>query len=240
MKDLEINNEQINCANEEMIKNSSDLLSKNILFVNPSEVENNLKTKFICIKSVNLKKIFPDKVNLQITGRIPVAILSIEDVQIASPSALLQKFQESTVSAESTNSALFDFSNLTSKSNFLVDGEGVVFAPFSDQINLPKIYYDEMINLGQKGDDSIKNSLQILEKVKSFGLEVKEAKIYMQNLLLASNPRIIFKLEDIEKQLASLQLILNQAKMNEDYLEFIDLRFDKPIVKFAPKKNGER
>lgn len=240
VKDLKITTEQINCATEEMIKNSIDLVTKNIIFINVSRVESSLKTKFFCIKSVKMQKIFPGKVSLQIIGRVPVAILSIQDTQVASPSAFLQKFQESisTVSAEVSPSSLFDFFSSTDGSNFLIDEEGVVFAYFSDQISLPKIYYDEAVTLGQKIDEnSVKNSLQILQKVKSYGLEVREAKIYMENLFLASSPRIIFKLENIERQLASLQLILNQAKMNGENIEFVDLRFDKPVIKYTFKKD---
>ena len=63
----------------------------------------------------------------------------------------------------------------------------------------------------------------------------------MDNYLIVfpqvDNPKVFFRLDnEIDLQLASLQLILEKAKIDERILEFIDLRFDKPIVRFAPKK----
>ncbi|MBI4038755.1 hypothetical protein HY384_02235 [Candidatus Daviesbacteria bacterium] len=58
----------------------------------------------------------------------------------------------------------------------------------------------------------------------------------------SNNPRIIFRLSNsLDVQLASLQLILGKAKIDGSRLEFIDLRFDKPVLKFTPKEsNGKR
>ena len=82
-------------------------------------------------------------------------------------------------------------------------------------------------------------SLTILDKVKIYRLSITEASIFEDVLMNNTAPKIIFKLRnDIDKQIASLQLILEKAKMETSKLEFIDLRFDKPIVRIAPKKNG--
>ena len=90
----------------------------------------------------------------------------------------------------------------------------------------------------------MKTSLQILRAVKKLGFDSLTTQILDNFFLIyptSLSPKVIFRLDQrIDVQIASLQLILEKAKMYSESLEFIDLRFDKPIVKFAPKKNGER
>jgi len=50
---------------------------------------------------------------------------------------------------------------------------------------------------------------------------------------IESKYKIYFNLEeDMAFQLASLQLILNQDKIEKDKVEYIDLRFDKPVISY--------
>ena len=97
---------------------------------------------------------------------------------------------------------------------------------------------DVNLSLGKEPEgDNTKNSLKILDKVKTFGLDVKTSVVLDNFFIIFSYPRVIFLLDDrVDVQIASLQLILAEAKIDLKELEFIDLRFDKPIVKFAPKK----
>lgn len=227
VKTLKIENNNIGCAGENQLKESSDLLGQNYFFLNTATVEKKLKTKFYCIKSVSLSKQIPDKVIVQISGRQPVAVLiDLKDKQ-ASFSSLLENI--------ATPSAL-----LTGNS-FIIDNEGMVFDKDKNDLSIPRIYiYNLDIALGKSlTDNLIINTLKILDKVKTFGTLVKESWIGNNFYIIAGDPKpkIIFRLdEQIDTQLASLQLILTEAKINSRELEFIDLRFDKPIVKFTPKK----
>lgn len=135
------------------------------------------------------------------------------------PHANLYVIKES--SAEATSSAI--------EESFLLDEEGVIFSGTAPEMPM-KIY-------SSKKNINFRNILAILNKIKVFGIEVMEAVVVQNFLLINSTPKITFALDkEIDVQTASLQLILAKAKIDEETAEFIDLRFDKPVVRFAPKK----
>ena len=249
---VDVQAEKIACANPSQIKDAANLLGQNFLIFNPAIVESNLKKKFLCIESIILSRNFPNRVKLSVFGREPVAILVVIKSEEATQSGVLERFS----TLEATNSAETSLQWGEEKSsNFLIDEQGVIYSDNIEQINLSerlRIYISGLnLTLGQKLTEGlIQNTLKILEKVKTFGVDVKEAKIYSKNtLLINAMPRMIFKLDDkIDMQIASLQLILEKAKIDRgtiptevgrdsNQLEFIDLRFDKPVVKIAPKQN---
>lgn len=122
---------------------------------------------------------------------------------------------------EATSSAI--------EESFLLDEEGVIFS--GTAADTPMKIYSSQKNI------NFKNILAILNKIKVFGIEVMEAVVVQNFLLINSTPKITFALDkEIDVQTASLQLILAKAKIDEETAEFIDLRFDKPVVRFAPKK----
>ena len=82
----------------------------------------------------------------------------------------------------------------------------------------------------------INNIIKIFDKTKSLGIEIKQAWLRENILVTETIPKMIFKLDNVDSQLASLQLILSEAKIESKELEIIDLRFDKPVIKFAPEK----
>lgn len=229
VKQVEIDTNQLGCADVNQLKDYVNLLDQNFFFLDSAKIETDLKKEFFCIKSVMLSKQFPNVVVLQISGRQPFAILvDLKDKQ-ASSSSLLENI--ATPSAQQV------------KNSYVTDNEGVIFDKDKDNLNIPKVYtYDSNISLGRSltGESNI-NLLKILEKVKTFGIETQENWLIDNYLVVKSNPKlqIIFDLkEKVDIQLASLQLILAEAKINSRDPEFIDLRFDKPVVKFTPKKNG--
>ena len=227
--------EKADCTNADKIRVPSKVLGQNLLLVDFKKIESDLKNHFLCISKVEGLRIFPNKVRLLVTGREPAAILILLKDQEATGSAL---------SAEASASANFNFAVQGQVENFVVDDEGVVYASSIEQINVPKVLISGLnLSLGQQIKEKIiTNLLKVLERVKSFGIEFHETKVYSNNLLfINAMPRMIFKLDGkIDTQIASLQLILEKAKIDEEILEFIDLRFDKPVVVFAPKKNGQR
>lgn len=227
VKDFEVKTENINCVDENQIKNSVSIKGQNFFFIDKNKIENNLKKKFICIKSAEISKSFPGKLTLKLFGRQTVAALINLKTNEASVSALLDN-----VATPSAQEA---------KGVYGVDEENIIFTKDIDQAALPKIYTGSTsISLG-KSDDSMKDALKIFEKIKTFGESVDKGWKKDEDFIvyLTNSTKIVFRLNSsLDIQLASLQLILSKAKIDSKEVEFIDLRFDKPVVKFAPKKKN--
>lgn len=227
IKKIDVKSEKVACANDNELKDSSGLLGQNFFLVNAQKSVKKLTEKFICIKNLTLLRIPPNSVRLQVFSREAQAILVALKERAASPSPNIEEI--ATPSAEEE------------ADSFLVDSEGVIFSKDILEYNIPRIYfYDKNISLGNKLDKLLRESLKILDKIKTFGLEIKDTRMLNDFFLIypqMSLPKIIFRMDDkIDIQLASLQLILQKSKIDNKELEFIDLRFDKPIVKFAPDK----
>lgn len=213
IKSINVNLDKVFCVDSGQIKNASALLGQNILFLNSGKAKENIKNKFICVRDIITSRSFPNKVNLSVRGRIPVAILKISEATV---SGTLEDV--ATPSAETPNA-------------FLVDSEGAIFSEDLGQSNIPTIFAPE------KPENIAKSNLKILEEIKKLGLDPKQAVIFRNYLVIFSMPKIIFRTDSkVDIQLASLQLILQKAKIDDVRLEFVDLRFDKPTARFAPKK----
>jgi len=224
IKKIDILAKDIPCVDENQLKVSSELLGQNFFLVNFENIAKNLKDKFFCIRDINLSYVFPSKVQLKISARQPAAALVLLKDKEATISSVLENF--ATPSAEESLDV------------YLVDNEGVIFSKNIGDLALPNIFvYNSNFSLGKKAGDKAENSLKILDKVKTFGLNVKTTTVLDNFFIIFSYPKLVFRLDNaVETQVASLQLILAEAKIGLKELEFIDLRFDKPIVRFAPKK----
>lgn len=223
IKAVDVQTQNLNCADSTQLRDASQLLGQNIVFLNSSKAKENIKNKFVCVKDVIFLRTFPKSVNLVVFGRIPVAIVAVLKASEASPSSFLENI--ATPSADEVIES------------FLIDEEGVIFSKINEQTNLPSIYFKDIsISLGKKLEDTTKNSLKILEKLNLFGLDMQTL-VSDNYFIIFSSPKVIFRLDsEVDIQLASLQLILEKAKIDDVRLEFVDLRFDKPAVKFAPRK----
>lgn len=224
IKSVNVNFDKINCTDSETLKNFTNILGQNFFLVNSSKIKKDIMNKFYCVKDVALSREFPYKVNLSITGREAlIKLLKLESSNEATISAYLENLATPSAKEDSIG--------------FLVDSEGVIFSTDSARLDIPIVYFENLnLSLGNKLDNLGEMIIRIIEKVKSFGLALKASENKDNMLIIFSTPKIIFRLDEIETQIASLQLILNKAKIDNVSLEFIDLRFDKPIVKFAPKK----
>lgn len=211
IKKVEVESDKLGCADDSQIRDYSKLLGQNFFTTDQNKLTKDLKGKFICIKNMQLSKTFPDKVKIIATARQPVAILAT--------------LKEKLASAEVTPSAQ-EISDLS-----LIDDEGIIFSKETANLDIPKVFTFK---------DPNRNFLQILNKIKNLGINIKDSFIFDSSFIISADDptqKIIFQLNDqIDIQLASLQLILDKAKIDSNKLEFIDLRFDKPIVRIAPKK----
>lgn len=236
IKQLEVKTEEVGCATVEDLKNTSQILNRNVFFIDKQVIEDKLRKKYTCIKSISLLPRFPSKIIMHVFGRIATTqLLSLSEKQ-SSSSAILEDF----LKKDSSESAK---ENLEIKEKYLVDEEGVLFTKDENE-SLRKLYiFDDDLTLGQKLDQNIfKNFQEVIKKLDVLGISSNEAKIYSNiYLLYSSKPKLIIDLSgNIKAQLASLQLILSRAKIEEKEMEFIDTRFENPVVKYAPKKGDRR
>ncbi len=211
IKSIQVNEHNLDCLNGVSVQKESALLNKKIFFVDQAQLEKLLKSKYSCIKTVKLIKKYPQSALIEVYGRR--ATLNLVSSLTATPSS------------------------------FLVDEEGVIFATNGGGHDIPKLYLSsENLKIGDKISENIlKNAYLMLQDMKKMGIFSKEAIIYSSSILeVDSMPKIIIDLsKNFNKKLVSLQLITTQAKIEERQLDLIDLRFENPVVKYAPK-NGKR
>lgn len=215
--------DNVDCTDEDKLKEAAGIMGQNIFFVNFQKIQESITSKFFCVREIDISRSLPGKITLFASGRKAVAKIYLLSSGEASGSALENL---ATPSAQ------------TNEESFLTDDQGVIFGLDKGQETLPSIFLNaQSLMPGSKLGAKQSNSLKILEKSKNLGLEADKMTVSGDFLVFFSSPRIIFRLDEkIDIQLASLQLILEKAKIDDIRLEFIDLRFDKPAVKFAPKK----
>ncbi len=221
---VEIKTQKINCVNEQTLKESLKIEGMNFFTLNTEELTKNIKLKFFCVKDVKFSKVFPNKIKLETIPRQVFGQIVDAKQNIATSSSDLESL--ATPSAE------------LASEYFLIDTEGVLFEKNPYFLNIPTIYaYDLNLSLGKKLEENKQVSLKILDKLNLFKVNINSSAIFDNFFVIYSTPKIIFKLDNTaDTQLASLQLILEKAKIDSEQLTFVDLRFDKPIVRFAPKK----
>lgn len=76
---------------------------------------------------------------------------------------------------------------------------------------------------------------ELAEELKKAGFEVNLLSIESEETIYASlsgGTTVVFKTEEIVKQVSSLQLVLSRFKIEGRIPQKIDLRFEKPVVVF--------
>lgn len=224
-KNIKLHLENIDCAREDEIKPYIKISSIN-LFDENDEVEQRIKSKFSCIKSVKITSNYINKVfDINISGRVPKAILDIvSEATPSSSTAILKKgdYQEGKI---------------------IVDEDGILFAKADQLSNLPVIrLVNKTLSIGEYAGLEVQNAMTILEKLSSLHIDVQSKKIIANTFFVSDQERkYYFDLsKDLGEQIASLQLILSEAKINSRPIESVDLRFDKPVIMYTGKINGKR
>jgi len=233
VKGLEVNKERADCVSADQIKSSSQILGKNIFLLDKDSIETRLKKSYICIGTISLSVKLPDHIKINVLGRGGAFQLITLTQTESSGSATLDNF----LKKESSGSA--ELEQIGDK--LIIDDSGTVFAKGEDS-NLPILYLSEVdLKVGSSIDKNIFENLKLaIEGTNTLGINPSVTKIYSNRyLLLSAEPKLIFDLSgNIKLQLASLQLILSQAKIEEREMEFIDLRFANPVVKYLPKEKN--
>jgi|SRR3989344_1208298 len=237
ISNIEVKLDKINCTDENAIKEAINLNNQWIFKIDKS-FEESLKRKFSCIHQISSQIVLPSSFQINASGRQPLAVIKILKPESSQSAVLAEPLIISSDSAKVIRQSFLDFSKLVSDSSFIVDSEGVVFAVGEDP-SLPILFLaGGNLKLGEiVKDDLVKNAVMILSGLKVLNLNVSSSKIVGNSLVINSEPKILFALvRDIKDQLASLQLILQEAKMEDATMEFVDLRFRNPVVKYMEKK----
>jgi hypothetical protein len=243
------------CLTEDSLKQSLRLEGEKVLLINQLEVQTKVEKNFQCVKNVVIKKMIPNKVELDVSGRVPVAV--IDFVPLPTMNNLPQLDDDILEATPSSQSAVIlkdpeeDISTASSSGKFLVDGEGLAYSNDTAGVTLPEfIYSDQSLEVGQKIDQSaLLQSLQIVSQLKNWSIINTSPPLIFGNSLRFESQSygiIHFGLDkDLTPELASLQLILRAGTMNSgsnsgeqasQEIRSIDLRFNKPVVVYSKKK----
>lgn len=232
VKKINIETDNLSCVDEGEIKTALDFFGKNIFFIDLKKKEDGLKIKFICIRNIDFSKSYPDSLDVKVSGRRPEIIFVNSKLNESSGSAI-----EKIINTPSSQSAdIFEGGE-----EYILDSEGVIFG--KDGVNLNKVYVFLDISVGEKIEQIlVENLIKIFEKIKDFGINNPDFVLESENLIIINtSPMIELRINGgIDNQLAALQLILEKAKIDNASIEFIDLRFDKPIVKYSSKNKDSR
>lgn len=228
IKQVFIERNNTDCVKAENIEKRLGLKGKNIFLVDKRSLLKIL-AGYPCIKDINLEKKFPSEVRVKVEGRS--AFVNIAPKKIDEHLNIL-----SLEATPSSQTALLNWAFPSLNQGFLADNEGVIFATGSDE-NLPAIFWpEENLKVGQKLDGSIFSKVK---KVLESYPKSKEVQLSTNILQIQMEEKVALSLQkDLDKQLASLQLILEKAKIENKPMETIDLRFDKPVVVY--KSDGQR
>lgn len=250
--DVEIEN--LNCANPSDI--TAILKSQNLNYFSfqLDSVEVPLRKKYVCIGKVEHQIFYPDRLKLKVTGRQPKFVVTSINPQIETNPQVILSLEQLNATQSTTeafppkvlNKILDSYKSATESAYFLTDESGLVFEEATGSGSLPKLsIFSEELKVGRfVSNDIIKKSAEVLERLKGFDINLDNLLVVGDKLIIDSSPRVTFALNrPVDRQSASLQLILRQAKMNLDpdsrdmrSVESIDLRFDRPVVVYSSKK----
>lgn len=228
--------EGVSCVEEDRVVKDGAFFNQNIIFLNKSLIEKKLKEKYLCIDSLNLEKKYPDTLNIYLKERQKALRIGI----IKGESFI--KLPEITEATPSSQSAFFTIDLSVNEASvsgiYITDKNGFVFNAGEETSDIPTIYlvgYE--VGLGRRVDRDIVNlSIKLINRLEELSIEYKTVKIMGDMVLIDGDLKLTFSLaKDLNRQLASLQLILQKAKMNSKSMEKIDLRFEKPIVVYSQK-----
>lgn len=226
----------VNCVTDQQIVND-DRLKQNILMFEQEKVRQQWLLQYPCIGQVFFHRRFFNRLIVDIHPRIP--FLQVAGF-LPKPLSTLSNAEASS----STGTALFDWSFpvATSGGILVADQQGVLIAS-GQQSNLPLLYYPESeLVVGQHLDPKVFSTIAIvIEKMNSLASPVSQVRFDGKSLLLQTQQKVVLSFSDeINRQLASLQLILSKAKIDGKAMDKIDLRFDKPVVIYSPQKKKDQ
>lgn len=242
-------NGHASCVNQNDITKDPKTLNQTLLLFNQGSYKVSFYKKYPCTTGLEIKKKFPNQIELTFVPKSPVGMIGVLNKSNLKNMNLDLKESTPSSQAASISTLDFDVDNLSVSGYFFTDTDGNLYEQTTiDQANNLPIFYS------LRNDDSTRNIekdflykiLQIIDKLKSLEINPSVYKQDGSKLLVNSQPKIVFVLnKDIFRQIASLQVILQKAKMNlrslpkgkvHRIIDTVDLRFDKPIVVYSESK----
>lgn len=238
----------LNCTNSDEVTKYLKGLNMNYFYFKSETLDADLKRKYFCIGKIEQIISYPDRLDLRINGREAKFVVKTINTDVETNPQVILTLEQMNATQSTTQafppkvlSQILDtYKEASSGAMYLVDNDGMVFEETSSDVAFPKLsLFSKQLRIGQAiPDDLIKKVAQIYEKLNEFGTSSDNLIVVGDRLIIDSTPRITFALNrDIIRQAASLQLILRQAKMNQDpaepdsrSVESIDLRFDRPVI----------
>ncbi len=224
------------CVTEEQVATDTNFKKGQLFFLQADKIEQDFIKKYPCIDHLTLQQKWPGQIMVTIFGKAPV--LKIVGY-MPEPLPSLDPLEASA----STGTALLSWSiPSTADPAFLVNDQGTLYA-VDNGANLPIVYYpDTALQIGKNLDALlIKKLVTIFTKLQTLDDSIPRGRLEDTVLLVQAHEKIAFQLggstlsysDEINRQLASLQLILQKAKIDGKAMDKIDLRFDKPVVVYT-------
>lgn len=233
------------CVERDELITQSNFLGKNIIFLDTSVIEKKLKEKNLCLLNIEIKKILPDKILMISKNREAAlnisSLLGLDRLSLPEEKQIILDSFEATASSEAATYKLnFEVKESSISGKFLSDKQGYLFSRVQEEVvGLPIVYIvDSDISLGKQIPANLVDGLgNITARFKELQYSYRDIKIIGNNILINGDTKVVFSLDrDLNRQLASLQLIWQKAKMNSKSIDQIDLRFDKPVLEYSPKR----
>lgn len=183
-------------------ENFYSLLDKNIFLIDLSEKTEKLKDAHPDWQTLKLSKKMPHEIAVEILTLQPVAALGKEG----------------------------------EKKFYLIDQLGNLVDRKEVNPGFPLIIIEDLpqVELGQPLSVSfLSQSLELVKLLTELRLDFKNLKIQKEIIIAVfAGFQAFFSPErDLQKQVASLQLIINEGRIDKSHLQEIDLRFEKPVIK---------
>lgn len=250
---FDIDAQNLNCTTSSEIIDALKKMNLNYFYFKSSDVEYELRKKFFCIGKIESEVTYPDHLKLKISGREGKFVVNTINSGINTNPVIQLSLDQLNATQSTTeafppkvlNQILDNYKDSSESAMFLVDQEGAIFEEVSSNTAYPRLsIFEENLKIGQKIPDGlIPKALEILEALKKTDTPSDNLLVVGDKLIVDTKPRITFALNrPLDRQSASLQLILRQAKMNLDpdskdskSVDSIDLRFDRPVVVYGKK-----
>jgi len=191
------------CQTDLWLRVNGLVLGKNIILLSPQQVEEQIKDALPEVNQVEIEKKLLHKLVVHLTMRKAMAVI------------------------EANNNY------------YQVDEQGFILAKLDQPTDLTLIASGELsiaADNHQLESPPVLASLDFLYQLLMRNMATRRIEIVNSRELtvfLKTGPKAQISLEkSLEKQVGSLQLILDRAKMEGKQIQLIDLRFDKPVISY--------
>lgn len=204
------------CITKEKLKNYQ-ITNQSVFVFKTNLLEQKLKADFSCAKEIRVKKIFPNKLQVEIQTFEPIAKIDASELAITRDGQVSSNVSQNLPT-------IFLPSDLSAKG--LSTTEALVKE--GQKITDPAVLFAlDLTALLAKSDFAAQN-IRFVEN--------RDVAVYNTKGTIA----LFSTQKGAQKQVDSLQALLAKAKIDPDKIAKIDLRFDKPTIVNKQTPDGQR